>query len=271
MQDDDGATDSGTVGAGRTLELLQRAIFALEGPRYSYRQIDPKDGEDGGRPGANIRVVLLFDPSRVRADFLDGPRGQIDLLVQSSGVTVRPNPARLEHPAFDRDEASGFGGSRKPLVTQVRFDGEDVIVINNHLSSKGGDDRLMGERQPPRRLSEERRIDQARAVRALVERLLEAEPGARIVVLGDMNEYLQRPPMRVLEGRLLTNLMEAVGVRDRYTFNYQGNSVLLDHVLVSRSLAGGGPQVDVVHANADFAASRRASDQYSVVVRLSFE
>ncbi|MEM1201761.1 MAG: endonuclease/exonuclease/phosphatase family protein [Acidobacteriota bacterium] len=272
IQDDSGPNDDGTVSAGRTLEKLIRAIGSAGGPRYDYRQLDPQDRRDGGRPGGNIRNVILFQPQRVEALDADGPSDRINLLSQRSGAQIQPSPARLHAPSFDADDALDWGGTRKPLVAQFQFGDQRLLLINLHLSSKGGDDPIMGARQPPVRPSEGQRIPQARAVRGLVERLLEIDPGAGIVVLGDLNEFPYRTPIAILEGAGLTNMIDSVGYRDRYTFNYRGNSQILDHILISRSLLNRAqPEVDIVHNSVDFSAQRSASDHDPVVLRLTFE
>jgi hypothetical protein len=43
------------------------------GPVYRFRQINPVDDQDGGEPGGNIRVGLLFNSARV--SFIDRAGG----------------------------------------------------------------------------------------------------------------------------------------------------------------------------------------------------
>lgn len=74
IQDNNGATDDGTVAADRTLGKLIDAVVAAGGPRYEWRGIDPVDGQDGGEPGGNIRQAFLFNPARV--SFTDRPGGR---------------------------------------------------------------------------------------------------------------------------------------------------------------------------------------------------
>ena len=58
VQDNTGAADDGTVAADQTLTRLTAAISAAGGPFYQWREIDPVNDKDGGRPGGNIRVVF---------------------------------------------------------------------------------------------------------------------------------------------------------------------------------------------------------------------
>lgn len=268
IQDDDGAAASGSVDAAGTYGALIAAAETAGGPRYDYRQVDPADGADGGEPGGNIRVGLLFNPARV--GFVDrGQAGPLDAVRVEAGVdgphlSLSPGRVAPRDPSFEH--------SRKPLAAELTFRGQRFFVIANHLTSKSGDDPLMGGRQPPRRPTEAKRLRQAEVLHDFMESFLAIDPDARVVVLGDMNEMEFRPPMTTLAGDRWVNLMETLPEDDRYTYVYEGNSQVLDHVLVSPALAArAAPEVDAVHVWAERAHEGRASDHDPVVARLGFE
>ena len=268
IQDDSGPLDDGTVSATFTLAALVEAVARAGGPAYQWRQIDPLDGADGGRPGANIRVAYLFNGERVgfvdrRAD---DPRKPVRV---APGPRLEPNPGLVEpgHPAFG-SVGQAEGGTRKPLAAEFRFRDRPVFVVNLHLVSKLTDDPLFGRYQPPRRPSQSLRSRQTVVVRSFVERILAQDADAAIVVLGDLNEHEFRPPVEELQRGLLVNLVERLRPEDRYTYVYMGNSQVLDHVLVSPVLAERA-EVDVVHGNAELPASRRPSDHDPLVVRIA--
>jgi len=269
VQDDTGPEDDGTVSAAETLARLVEAIEAAGGVRYDVRSIDPADGGDGGRPGANIRTAFLFNP--VRVDFVDrissAEARDAEVLV-GSGLGPSPGLVASGNPAFTVRE-DGRGGSRKPLAGEFVFAGRRLSVVNLHLVSKGGDDPLFGRRQPPRATSSTRREDQAQAVSASVSRLLKEDPESRVIVLGDLNDFEDSPPLRAFEAAGLEDLVKRLPVDDRYTYVYLGTSQVLDHILVSPNLAGGA-EVDAVHLAAEFPAAERASDHDPVIVRLAF-
>lgn len=257
IQDDSGAEDDGTVSAEVTLKRLVDAVVAAGGPRYDWRQIDPVDKEDGGQPGANIRVALLFNPTVVKAE-IRSAKGRSGRL--TAGPQLEPNPAliRPDDPAFTR--------SRKPLVVELEVGGDQWFFVVCHLRSKGGDDSLFGRRQPPIRWSENQRGLQTALVRKLIDDLHVADPGARIIALGDLNDFEFRKPVESLALPPMVNLMKRLPESERWTYVYQGNSQTLDHIIVSPALAKGA-EIEVIHVNADFPASERASDHDPVIAR----
>jgi predicted extracellular nuclease len=272
VQDDTGPEDNGVVTAAQTLQRLIESIESAGGPVYDYRQVDPVDGQDGGYPGANIRVVLLFNPKRVRPVDRGNsePKDSVRVASDSEGVFVDPSPGRLapNHPAF-RGLGDRFDESRKPLVSEFVFRDRSLIVINCHLTSKRRDTGLFGKEQPPRFASEDQRSQQAQLVRDFVSEIVAVDSEAAIVVLGDLNDHEFRPPLRILTGSDLTNLAERAPRPDRYSYNYRGNSQLLDHILVSRWLANRA-EIDIVHGNSDSAFSVATSDHDPIVVRLDY-
>jgi uncharacterized protein len=268
VQDDSGPLDDGVVSSEGAHRRLIAAIASLGGPPYAFREVRPLDGQDGGAPGANIRSSLLVrqdrgirladragdDPARLTA---------LALLDETGRVAVSPSPGRLgiAEPAF-RD-------TRKPLVIQLEIDGEPFFVIVCHFSSKRGDDLPFGAVQPPRRPTEATRVEQARTVARFVSDLLTLDPGARAVVLGDLNDFTFSRPLAELEAAGLRNALLQLPPTERYTYVYQGVSEALDHVLLSPALVAlEPPDVAVLHVNAELPSAERLSDHDPVVVRI---
>jgi hypothetical protein len=54
---------------------------------------------------------------------------------------------------------------------------------------------------------------------------------------------------------------------ERYTYVYRGNSIVLDHILVTPALAKDAT-ITIVHRNADIPAARQASDHDPLVASL---
>ncbi|MFD7392820.1 endonuclease/exonuclease/phosphatase family protein [Streptomyces sp. NPDC059852] len=250
IQDDNGATNDGTVTAGQTLAKLADAIVAAGGPRYDWRSIDPVDGADGGEPGGNIRQAFLFNPERV--SFTDRAGGDATTPV---GVTkVRGKAALTVSPGRIDPANAAFANSRKPLAGEFVFRGKTVFVIANHLNSKGGDQGLTSQYQPPARSSEVQRHAQATAVHGFVEDVLHTQKNAAVIALGDINDFEFSGTAKILEGDgELWSAIKSLPKSERYSYVYQGNAQTLDQILVSPSIRRGCDfEYDSVHINAEF-------------------
>ncbi|MFJ6659977.1 endonuclease/exonuclease/phosphatase family protein [Streptomyces sp. NPDC091377] len=249
IQDNNGATNDGTVAADQTLKKLTDAIVAAGGPAYEWRSIDPVNNADGGEPGGNIRQVFLFNPERV--SFTDRAGGDATTATEVTKVrgkaTLTVSPGRID-PAN-----AAWASSRKPLVGEFVFRGETVFVITNHFNSKGGDQGLTSQYQPPTRGSETQRHQQATAVNAFVQKLLGTQKNADVVTLGDFNDFEFSETVELLEGDgELWSAMKSLPRSERYSYVYQGNSQALDQILISPSIRRGDFTYDSVHINAEF-------------------
>ncbi|MET8559593.1 endonuclease/exonuclease/phosphatase family protein [Streptomyces flaveolus] len=250
IQDNTGAKDDGTVDADRTVTKLIDAIVAAGGPRYDWRSVNPVNDQDGGEPGGNIRQVFLFDPQRV--SFVDRPGGDSTTAV---GVTEVRGKARLTVSPGRIDPANAaWSNSRKPLAGEFVFRGKTVFVIANHLNSKGGDQGLTAQYQPPVRGSEIQRHAQATAVNAFVKDILSAQKNANVVALGDMNDFEFSGTTQILEGDgELWSAIKSLPKSERYTYDYQGNQQVLDQILISPAIRRGCDfEYDSVHINSEF-------------------
>ena len=212
--------------------------------------------------------MLPFDPARV-ALVHRGEAGPLDeTLPEKSGRKLRlslsPGRVAPRSAAFTLEEGEGV---RRSLAVELKFGGRTVFVIANHLSSKSDDDRAFGAPQPPRTPTLPRRVAQAKEVRAFADRLLAADPRAAVVVLGDLNDFEHSEPAKLLGAPPFENLILRVPSESRYTFNFEGGSQVLDHIVVSPALADGA-EVEVVHVNSDCADAKRTSDHDPVVTRL---
>ncbi|MET8723451.1 endonuclease/exonuclease/phosphatase family protein [Streptomyces misionensis] len=249
IQDDNGATDDGTVDASVTVNKLIDAIVAAGGPRYAWRSIDPVNDEDGGEPGGNIRQVFLFNPERV--SFVDRAGGDSTTAV---GVTKVHGKAELTASPGRIDPASAaWQSSRKPLVGQFVFRGKTVFVIANHLVSKGGDQPLTGQYQPVTRSSENQRHAQAVEVNAFVKDILKVQKNANVLAVGDMNDFEFSGTAQILEGDgELWSAIKSLPASERYTYDYQGNAQVLDQILISPAVRRDDFAYDSVHINSEF-------------------
>lgn len=248
IQDNNGAKNDGTVAADQTLVKFTDAIKAAGGPAYQWRSIDPENNKDGGEPGGNIRQVFLFNPERV--SFTDRDAGNA---TTATGVVADGGHAALTHSPGRIDPANtAWEASRKPLAGEFVFRGRTVFVIANHFGSKGGDEALTSHHQPPVRSSEAKRLLQAQAVNTFVKDLISVQRNAKVVVLGDINDFEFSGTTKALtDGGALYPAVNSLPRSERYSYVYQGNSQVLDQILTSPAVKNF--TYDSVHINAEFA------------------
>ncbi|OCR02748.1 hypothetical protein BCD67_17930 [Oscillatoriales cyanobacterium USR001] len=255
IQDNTGSKDDGVVDAEVTYNTLIAAIKSAGGPTYQFRQINPENNKDGGQPGANIRVGFLFNPSRV--SFVDRAGGGSTTSTTVNNVNGEPelsaSPGRID------PTNAAFNTSRKPLVGEFIFNDQKVFIVANHFNSKGGDLPLYGPTQPPDLTTEAQRRQQAQIVNDFVDSLLAVDPKANVIVAGDLNDFQFSEPLNIVRGipggsgtPILNNLIETLPENERYTYDFQGNAQVLDHILASDALFKNLDSFDVVHINSEF-------------------
>lgn len=240
MQDDNGAQSGGTLSAAANAQGLIDAILALSGVTYVYVEIAPTTANSsGGEPNGNIRNGYLY-----REDRVDLVAGSLEVITDAS-----------------------YTNSRLPLVATWSFQGTEITTINIHLTARSGSDPLWGATQPPEIAGEDRREDQLEAIGQWIETELATDPGLNIVLLGDFNGfYFEDAQTQLTDSGPLTNLQVALlDPSDRYSFVFEGNSQLLDNILVTEGLLDGA-SVDGVHINAYF-GSQANSDHDPQVAR----
>jgi len=274
IQDNSGATPDGTVDSTKTTDKLRAAIKAAGGPAYSARWVNPQNMTDGGQPGGNIRQVFFYRADR-GVGFADANAGNAttaeSLNIRSGKPHLTLNPGRIT------PTNAAWADSRKPLVAEFTFRGKTVFAIANHFTSKGGDNPLFGPWQQPVRSSETKRHLQAQEVRSFVDQLLKVDASANVIVLGDINDFEFSRTVDIMVGTggtALVDLPRRLPVNERYSYVYQGNSQILDQILISAGLAVAPPgakspafEYDIVHTNSEF--HDQVSDHDPQVVRLA--
>jgi hypothetical protein len=147
-----------------------------------------------------------------------------------------------------------------------------LFIIVNHFNSKGNDTPLFGRYQPPVMASEATRIQQAQVVNNFIDSILALDPQAKIIVLGDLNDYPFSTALQTLSGGVMTNLVGWLPTAEQYTYIYEGNSQVLDHILISPNLVAlGRAAVDIIHMNAELKENERPTDHDPVLVRFLFK
>ena len=268
VQDNTGAASNGVTSASATLQAVIDAVSAAGGPQYAFID-NPFIGNNtnGGEPGGNIRTAFIYRTDRV--GFVAGSLATV--AADGSPITSGPDADQ------QTDPDNPFFGSRPPLSATFTFNGQDVTVLSNHFTSKGGSAALYGSLQPPFDAGEVQRAAQAQAVNTYVDGLLAANPAAKVVVAGDLNDFGFEQPLTVLRGAagitgydvpgtnpidatatytpggaaVLYDLQDTLPPDQRFDYVFEGNAETLDHMLVTASLAAAAA-FQPVHINSEF-------------------
>lgn len=159
IQDNSGATNDGVVDANVTLTNLVNAIADISNVTYSFVEINPVDGQDGGQSGGNIRVAYLYRPE------------VLSLYKPNAGNSTAANevlagddgPELLYNPGLVDPANSAWESTRKPLAAAwlAANASKPFFTINVHWSSKGGSSSLQGDVRPPINGAVDKRVQQS--------------------------------------------------------------------------------------------------------------
>jgi predicted extracellular nuclease len=169
------------------------------------------------------------------------------------------------------DNQPALLNDRPPLVLEATIDGFAITVIVNHLRSFLG----IESNAPDGLTTEGDRVRQKRKAQAeflanLVQMRQSADPNERIVLVGDFNAFqfndgyvdvmggIKGTPVPAGEAVLtiadlvnpnLINLVDAVTPAERYSYVFEGNAQVLDHILVTSNVIA---QLFYARNDADF-------------------
>ncbi|KAI0518342.1 Endonuclease/exonuclease/phosphatase [Xylaria bambusicola] len=284
VQDNNGATNDGTVDSGLTLAALADAIADLSNVVYNYTYVNPIDGENGGAPGGNIRNAYLYRPNVLQLqggstamagdavtanEVLKGPK-----LKYNPGLIDPNNAAWLDSrkPLVAAWELVGSQGKpNKPwwdvlglwdLFGPGKSKGKTLFTVNVHFTSKGGSSSLHGDARPPVNGGVEQRIAQATVAGEFISEILDRDNNALVLTVGDFNEYGFAAPVETFaKVSRLRDLDEVakIPVTERYSYIYDMNTQELDHAFVSKQL-GKGAKFEHLHVNTWLAYNDQVSD-----------
>ncbi|MCA9873876.1 MAG: lamin tail domain-containing protein [Anaerolineales bacterium] len=206
------------------LDSLAAETAATCGFTYTVTHLESADVR-------GIDVALLSDPHHV----------------QVQAAHLRQTCTELNTGIFDETAVCPDGQSplfsRPPLQVDLTIDGQPFTVYVNHFKSKVG-----GAAE-----TEAQRLAHAAHVGGLVDEQLAHDPEARLIVLGDLNDYELSPTLLALAGNgRLRNVLAQIPLAERYSYVYGGAAQLIDGLLVSPALSGELAGVTILHVNADY-------------------
>jgi hypothetical protein len=264
IQDNNGEDFSAGSNAEKTIKQLINFIPKTghcKNVNYRSVNIDPLSHREGGVPGANIRVALIFNQNRLvyKENPLPSPISETVVLPNGN---LNFNPGRV----FPNSEA--FRNTRKSIVVQFSFQGKPVFIVVNHFNSKISDTSHFSTIQPVIRNTEIKRAELANEVNKFISMIEQKNPNALVAAIGDFNAYVNELPMKVLEGDLLYNLIREIPRNEWYTTNHNGNSQALDYIFVNKALKRYYDTFQIPQINSDYMG--RLSDHDPVLATFSF-
>ncbi|MBB1059915.1 ExeM/NucH family extracellular endonuclease [Lysobacter spongiae] len=144
--------------------------------------------------------------------------------------------------------------SRVPLAqafTPLRGDDTPLVVVANHLKSKGCGEAEGADRDNGAGCWNAVRSDSARRLATWLETDPTRSGSDLAVIVGDMNAYAGEEPLRILKAAGWQDAFEVAGAMAPYSYMYKGEAGRLDHALVSPALAARLRGAAEWHSNAD--------------------
>ncbi len=171
-----------------------------------------------------IRVAMIYKPAKV------------ELVGASSSATDA---------IFDR---LPFAQTFRDKGTQGVF-----TVVVNHFKSKGSPPKTPGDVNLDNGAGNwnAKRTQQAQRLVAFVQSLQKTSGDPDVLVIGDLNAYVEEDPLIALRDAGLKHLNLRIPAEDRYSFSYDGMFGSLDHALATPSLDGQVTGFGEWHINAD--------------------
>jgi hypothetical protein len=163
------------------------------------------------------------------------------------GFLVKPAVRVLE---VRQEGKSDPVNDRPPLVLRATVGPSafPITVIVNHLRSLTD-------------IEDPRVQDKRRAQAEFLTGLIRARQADNLIVVGDFNSFQfddgYVDVIGILKNAGLPNVTEALPLDQNYSYVFDGNTQTLDHILVSRGLAGRVSRIVYGRANADFPDSLR--------------
>ena len=242
-----------TKGGERRLDAMQELL--AETPYEGFHQVTTRSRSKGHvRDKHNLVILSRFPVSEHR---------------QICHDLVAPPTYRPIAGASLQDDVAPIEWDRPFLYAATRIDGGRLLhVINLHLRAPRAAF-IPGQKTSSRTwrsmsgwaegffLAAVKRVGQALEVRLFVDRLLDADPEALIVVCGDFNADAYENPVRTIRGddedagnphltlRTLVPLERSLADSRRFSVVHHGRPQMLDHVLVSRPLLAWYKDVEI--------------------------
>jgi hypothetical protein len=248
-------------------EKLVEAIMGMTADVVGLVEIEnPPEGSDISDPSdsAHVPITTLLDAlndaegSEVwawvgPADHHNAYPIRNEIIYRIGAVEMVGTPTAYADPAFDAVAPSGDPYARPPLAQTFEADGAVFTVVVNHFKSKGSSCNEPGEGGSQGNCNL-KRVEEAEALLDFVADLQAIDPD--VLVVGDMNSYMEEDPIHTLE----TELVNLVTAHEADPYSYQFFATFafpyvgrgsLDHGLATPTMADQVTGAAAWHINAD--------------------
>lgn len=180
----------------------------------------------------------------------------------------KPSQVKLDGKAFFLDDPvfQSAADARAPIAQKfIHLDsGKTILVVNNHLTYKGGkvvgeDNQNPGDKLGPAWDTGRNNGDRTRQAQALAQFATAHTSADQVTVLvGDFNAYSYESPIQTLVKAGFSDLMDtqlfpsqhSATPWNEYTYNYQATFGSLDHILLNQAGYSALTSMDIWTANA---------------------
>lgn len=142
---------------------------------------------------------------------------------------------------------------RKMIQAFTLLDNNETFVFSlNHLKSKSGASSATGsdkDQNDGQGAYNATRVSEANSVVSACASA--ASTDADILIMGDMNAYSREDPLKVFENAGYINMLRHFNGAEAYSYSYNGEAGILDHIFANRSLAAQITGACAFHINAD--------------------
>ncbi len=246
-------------------ESVTLAVYNLKNYLSMERRLGGEPIAEAPKPESEIRAVIE-GLAAIRPDLLGVCEIGDDTFLRDLQSRLKAEGIDLPHTELVRD-AAGWNRntaflSRFPIVaTRSRDDYTYELAGTRHAFQRGVLDvkvaissryhlryiglHLKSKREVPEGDQGLMRLNEARLARQHIDRILEAEPGANLIVAGDFNDLRNEAPVRTLQGGFggqgyLTalTLSDAFGFRWTHHWSFADSYARFDYVLYSQGMKG---------------------------------
>jgi predicted extracellular nuclease len=253
-QGGEGAQDGGVIPPGDLTVLtwnLNNFYDTIEDPESDTEDSLSQAAYDA-KLAAAVAVIESFDPDVMilseieEASILDDLNDALGGVYVERDISVGNDPRGVDIAAMSKfsfskivyhaDVNFTLQGTTNPTYRFARdapeyhftVGDQEVVLIGVHFRSKGPPD------------DANKRLAEAQYVRALADSLVAQNENLAVGILGDFNDLTGSPPFNAIaEGPPpLVDAAANVPEDDRWTFNFQGELELIDHVMLNPTLEG---------------------------------